>query len=347
VSSADSFIDGISADDPQPTLYFIHTLASHRPSRWLPSGQRIPSLRQIPGLTNGKWTDIEWLVAQHHHADIMQAGLADTLVGRVRSRLLTDGLYDSALVIVTADHGVALRPGDSARNFTGTNAAEVLSVPLVVKPPVTTTGVTRGRIDDTNAETIDVLPTVARVLGIDVPWKVDGRSLIGADPARADKRFFFNAATMHETYAVDRLRASRDQAARRQADIFGLDKWPVFTVPGRRALAGRDVRSFGELRTIDNVQVAVDGLDALKRVNPNGRDLPAQLVGRFIQTDAREAARHVLAVALNGTIVATTRAWPGTLRWMAMLPPDALRAGDNDIEIFIVEPSGGLLRPRQ
>ncbi len=41
VGSAEAFIDGISRDDIQPTLYFIHTLASHRPSRWLPSGQRI------------------------------------------------------------------------------------------------------------------------------------------------------------------------------------------------------------------------------------------------------------------------------------------------------------------
>jgi hypothetical protein len=349
VSSAELFIDGISADDRQPTLYFIHTLASHRPSRWVPSGQRIPSLREIPGLTNGKWTDVEWLVAQHHHADIMQAGLADTLVGRVRSRLSAAGLYDSSLVIVTADHGVALRSGDSARNFTGTNAAEILSVPLIVKPPVTTTGVTRGAIDDTNAETIDVLPTVARVLGIDPPWKVDGRSLIGADPPRADKRFFFNAATMHETYAPDQLRPSRDQAARRQADMFGLDEWPVFTVPGLRSLAGRDVGSFGEIRRIDSVSLAVDGRDAFKHVNPNGRDLPAQLVGRFVRTDVREAARHVLAVALNGTIVATTRAWPGTLRWMAMLPPDALRAGENDVDVFVVDPSSQdrLLRPRQ
>jgi hypothetical protein len=349
VGSAEAFIDGITADDRQPALYFIHTLASHRPSRWVPSGQRIPSLREMPGLTNGKWTDVEWLVAQHHHADLMQAALADTLVGRVRSRLSAAGLYESALVIVTADHGVALRPGDSARNFSGTNAAEVLSVPLIFKPPAAMSGVSRGTIDDTNAETIDVLPTVARVLGIDPPWPVDGRSLVGGDPPRAEKRFFFNAATMQERFAPDQLRAGREEAARRQAATFGLEKWPVFTVPGMRALTGRDVRSFGEIRAIDNVRLAIEGRDALKHVNPRGRDLPAQLLGRFVQADPRDVARHVLAVALNGTIVATTRAWPSSVRWMAMLPPDALRAGQNDVEVFIVDPErqGRILRPRQ
>jgi hypothetical protein len=252
-------------------------------------------------------------------------------------------------VIVTSDHGVAWRPGENVRSFAGTNAAEILSVPLIVKPPATTTGVARGSIDDTNAETIDILPTVARVLGIDPPWKVDGRSLIGTDPPRAEKRFFFNVATMHETYAPDELRASLDRAARRQADLFGLDKWPVFTLPGMRGLIGRDVHSFGDIREIAGVRIAIEHKNALRNVNPQGPDLPAQLVGRFVETDARDAARHVLAVALNGTIVATTRAWPNGVQWMAMLPPDALRAGQNDVDVFLVDPErhDRLLRPRQ
>jgi hypothetical protein len=350
VRSAESFIDGISADDRQPTLYFIHTLATHRPSRWVPSGQAIAGLRQIPGLTTGnKWMDLEWLVAQHHHASLVQAALADTLVGRVRSGLTSAGLYESALVIVTADHGVAWRPGDSVRSLTGTNVAEILSVPLIVKPPATTAGVTRATVDDTNAETIDVVPTVARVLGIEPPWQVDGRSLIGGDPPRPEKKFFFNAATMTATFTPDELWGSRDQAARRQADMFGLDKWPAFTVPGYRGLVGRDVASFGDIKSIDGVRVAVDGKDGLKNVNLTSRELPAQLVGRFVRADAAAAARHVLAVALNGKIVATTRAWPGSLRWMEMLPPDDLRAGPNDLDVFVVDPSrpGALLRPRQ
>ena len=350
VCLAESFIDGIRADDRQPTLYFLHTIATHRPSRWVPSGQAIASLREIPGLTTGhKWMDLEWLVAQHHHASLVQAALADTLVGRVRSRLTSAGLYESALVIVTADHGVAWRPGDSVRSLSGINAAEILSVPLIVKPPVTTAGVTRATVDDTNAETIDVLPTVARVLGIEPPWQVDGRSLIGGDPPRPEKRFFFNAATMTATFKPDELGASRDQAARRQADMFGLDKWPAFTVPGYRGLVGRDVASFGDIKSIDGVRVAVDGKDGLKNVNLKSRELPAQLVGRFVQADAAAAARHVLAVALNGKIVATTRAWPGSLRWMVMLPPDDLRAGPNDLDVFVVDPTrpGTILRPRQ
>ena len=52
---------------------------------------------------------------------------------------------------------------------------------------------------------------------------------------------------------------------------------------------------------------------------------------------------------MNGRVVATTRARPGTAQWMVMLPPDALRAGANDVEVFLVDPQRPeqLLRPRQ
>jgi hypothetical protein len=357
VSTAEAFIDGISPDDVQPTLYFMHTLVTHQPTRWLPSGQRILRSRGIPGLVDWRWTDQEWLVAQHHHGDILQAGLADTLVGRLRDRLSSAGLYDEALVIVTADHGVSLRAGEHPRSFSPGNAVEILSVPLIIKPPEGETGFpgseksdfVRGTTNDSNAETIDILPTVARVLGMDVPWPVDGRSLIGGAKPRPQKKIFFNQASRTATFKPDELRARRDLAARRQADMFGIDKWPAFTVPGLRHLVGRDVASFGDIRSIESVRVVFDERETLKDVDPKAPELPAQLHGRFVEPDAAAAARYVLAIALNGKLVATTRAWPGSLRWMAMLPPDDLRAGPNAVEVFLVDSAqpGGLLRPRQ
>ena len=47
-------------------------------------------------------------------------------------------------------------------------------MPLIVKLP----GQTEGRIQDTPAETIDILPTVVDGLGGSLPWAVDGRSLL-------------------------------------------------------------------------------------------------------------------------------------------------------------------------
>ena len=350
VATAEAFIDRIARDEGKPTFYFIHTLATHQPTRWLPSGQRILRSRAIPGLINWRWTDQEWLVAQHHHGDILQAGLADTLVGRLRERLSSAGIDDEALVIVTADHGVSLTPGEHPRSFSSGTAAEIVSVPLIVRPPRGSVDGLRGTTDDSNVETIDILPTVARVLGVGVPWRVDGRSVIGTDRPRPEKKVFFNEATRIATFKPDELRASRESAAQRQADMFGVDKWPAFALPGGRGLVGRDITSFGDIGTIEGVQVAFDERDTLTNVDPKAAEVPAQLLGRFVQPDsAAGAARHVLAIALNGTLVATTRAWPESLRWMAMLPPDRLRPGPNDIEVFVVDSSrpDRLRRPRQ
>ncbi len=49
---AEAFVNRISPDDAQPSLYFLHTLVSHHPTRWLPSGQRIANRQQLAGLRN-------------------------------------------------------------------------------------------------------------------------------------------------------------------------------------------------------------------------------------------------------------------------------------------------------
>ena len=36
-----------------------------------------------------------------------------------------------------------------------------------------------GTVDDHPANSTDILPTIADELQVDVPWKVDGRSLLG------------------------------------------------------------------------------------------------------------------------------------------------------------------------
>ena len=47
-------------------------------------------------------------------------------------------------------------------------------MPLFIKLP----GQRRGRIISRPVRTIDLLPTIADVLGIRIPWHVDGRSLL-------------------------------------------------------------------------------------------------------------------------------------------------------------------------
>ena len=105
----------------------------------------------------------------------LQLEYADRVLGSIVSRLRHGGIYDSAMIAVVADHGAAFIPARvaAARSSTA-NAGWILRVPMFVKLPAQR----RGKIISRPVRTIDLLPTIADVLGIRFPWPVDGRSLL-------------------------------------------------------------------------------------------------------------------------------------------------------------------------
>jgi hypothetical protein len=73
-------------------------------------------------------------------------------------------------------------------------------------------------------------------------------------------------------------------------------------------------------------------------VNPRAQVCPCQLAGRI--SGARPGS-VTIAVAVNGRIVATAQGFPAVgakrLQWSAMIPPQSLRRGRNDVELFRTE----------
>ncbi len=85
----------------------------------------------------------------------------DSLLGRLRASLESRGIWQDALVVVTADHGEALGEHDETGH--GFFVYETtLRVPLVVVGPGVAPGTTIGG----TVRTIDVMPTVLDVLGL-------------------------------------------------------------------------------------------------------------------------------------------------------------------------------------
>jgi hypothetical protein len=162
-------------------------------------------------------------------------GFVDTLVGSLLARLRALGLYDAALVVVTADHGVSFR---AFRNIARGNACDVMPVPLLVKAP----GQRAGGGSDANVELIDVLPTVADALGIRLPWEVDGRSLMASGgPARAEKVIF----GLGGNRLVFEYPLRCEEAVGRKVALFGAGiGWDaLFAVGPAPSLVGRAVAS--------------------------------------------------------------------------------------------------------
>jgi arylsulfatase A-like enzyme/Tfp pilus assembly protein PilF len=98
---------------------------------------------------------------------------SDELVGRVRAALEARGVFEDALIVVTSDHGEGLgEHGESAHGFFAYEST--LRVPFIVRGRGVTPG---GRLSVT-ARSVDIVPTVLDLLGVDAGrLEPAGRSL--------------------------------------------------------------------------------------------------------------------------------------------------------------------------
>jgi arylsulfatase A-like enzyme len=101
----------------------------------------------------------------------------DKMMGRLLDYLKENNLYDSSIVIVTADHGEEFHEhGGWWHGYTLYN--EVIRVPLVIKPAA---GTYEPHTDTTLVRSIDIAPTIARMLDYDIPGSWQGEDLFAHD----------------------------------------------------------------------------------------------------------------------------------------------------------------------
>jgi hypothetical protein len=191
------FVDSIDAAK-QPTLYFHHSTLPHFPWVYMPSGERHED-RRIPGLEGERWVEDDALVDQGYLKHLYQSRYTDHLLGILLQKLRRQGIFDRALVVLTADHGASFKAGSPMRAVTLNNHHDILSVPLIIKYPYQF----EARIDDRPAETIDILPTIADVLDVRLPFAVDGESLLAASSADTGRRVAYNKDNERLTVEFD------------------------------------------------------------------------------------------------------------------------------------------------
>jgi len=317
----------------QARLSFIHVELPHTPLEFLPTGQRYPG-PDTPGLgASGIWTKDRSLVREAHRRHLLQVAFADRLLGRVLERLRRAGLYERALIVVAADHGIGFRPGAPYRAAVEENLVEVASIPLLVKAP----GQRRGRIDDANVRSVDVLPTIAAALRAQLPWRTDGRaSGSGRPPASVTVDPFYGKGLL--TLPFSDFVRRRDALAERLAAEFGdggVDG--LFRAGPGADLVGRPVASL-PARRATGTRFELDDAALLDRTDPRAPVVPALISGRVVGAPAPDR----VAVALNGRIAAvTTTVRDGDFRrFYAMVPPRALARGSNDVAVIGIAGTG-------
>ncbi|MEU8191243.1 sulfatase-like hydrolase/transferase, partial [Micromonospora carbonacea] len=302
-----SFLAGLRPGD-RPTLHFLHLLMPHAPWQFLPSGARYAAPEDLPNDGAG-WVEL----ARRRH--LAQLEYTDRLIGETLRTLRATGLYDRALLVVTADHGVSFDNGAQGRGLDAIRAAagQVAWVPMFVKEP----GQRAGRVDDRNWEHVDLLPTVADYAHVRIPWRVDGNSARQAPRGRTDKRFY-------------------DRPGEPVTITGGVPAPPPLPKP--HPLVGTTV---GERPAGGSARVA--DLAAFRAVDPDTGELPALVWGTV---GASVPDGTLLAVAVNGRIGAVVPVVPpdaGGRRFAAFLTDDRLfRAGDNRVDLYRIGPDGEL-----
>lgn len=336
---ADRFIESITATGP--ALHFLHVLLPHEPWTYLPTGQQFTFQRHSIGLRDGKWVDDSWAAALNYQRYLLQVGYADTLLGKLVARLRRVGIYDDALIVVTADHGASLRPGKSFRRPDESSFEEIAAVPLLLKRP----GQRRGAVSDANVEVVDIVPTVAAELGSALPWTADGvNALDAAHAPRPTKVMFFARASKRMEVAGDLGQALLEGAARKFRWLETGNPLDVPTPEGRYGeLVGR---AADPLRTAQSsaLEVVVDALPLMREVDPDADFIPAHITGAVVSKQDPSPA-PVLAIAVNGTVAAVTRPYSFPVMgrraaWEAIVHPRWFVPGANALEVLEVLESG-------
>ena len=326
----ETFLSEFTRAEAPSTLHFVHVLLPHNPWRRLPSGRTYEASFELEGVReSGRWVEDHWQVWQGYQRHLLQVGYTDTVVGRLLDRLQSRGLYDRALVIVVADHGISFLPGQPRRGTNKRNFADIARVPLFIKLP----GQRDGQTALHPARTIDILPTIADVLGVRVPWAIDGRSLLGSPVAGTDVVVVQHDGT-NARASIEVLDRGMSEALRRKTAVFGEGADSLYAV-------GTNVRLLGEASgrnglVSKTVRAELENEAQFDDVRISSAFLPVRITGTI--HGAAVSRKVEFAVAVNGRIVALTRWYldDGVRRFSALVPESALRDGFNRVEIFAI-----------
>jgi len=326
----EEWVEDIS-DGSRPQLAFKHTLLPHVPWQYLPDGRRYRRAANdaIPGMSNQafRWQSQLDVLLQRH---FLQTGFADRELAHLWRHLKEEGLYDKSLIVVAADHGVAFPQRRERRRLGRRTAAEIAPVPLLIKAP----GQKRGRTDDAWVSTIDILPTVFDVLGLDAKVEMDGRSAFSDEVQnREELRMLIRNSFDELRIPADQFARERRRIIERNLTLFGSGRDDrLYRIGPNPDLIGRDAAGAG----LTKLDVELPYAPEYRRVDTGSSFVPVHVVGRV--RDGGQGGREI-AVAVNGRIVAVGETFTlatgeeGELV-SVMVPPESFEQGRNEVEVY-------------
>ncbi len=328
IKQLDDFLNSISKETG--SLYFLHTLLPHIPFEYLPSGKKYTNELIMPGWDwqNDQWSNEKVAVNQAYRRHLMQVAFTDKIIKKIVDRLKNEEIYDESLIIVTADHGISFKAGNR-RRYPGENTRpEITNVPLFIKFP----GQKKGIINDSNIETIDILPTITAYLKMNQPWSVDGISVLETDRNIRRKSIAGIPFNSSPTLLIPFIK--------RKNRIFGVNKTlkNYDSIPNAERFVGRRVNNYKQTSKND-LYISLDNDILFQTVNINSDFIPSYIKGS-LSGDNIIPADMDLAISVNGTIQCVTRMYGKQgkkAHFTAMVPENSFQSGKNTVQVYTIE----------
>jgi hypothetical protein len=335
------FADFVKSIQPRsrPTLNFLHVLLPHAPWEFLPSGKKYTlgenGIRGLAGINDrgvdpNQWNDDSWALEQAYQRHLLQVEMVDRLVGFLVDHMKSMNLFDPSLIVITADHGASFQANTSRRYPSPANCADIVAVPLFIKAPYQK----KGETTDRDIESIDILPTVADILGIHLPWPTDGRSALNSSdsPGRRKTVVVENG----ERFQIDAPLTGALESVRRKIAWFGLDPADLFRIGPCPELLGRETRDFQAAKP--SIQCDLDDRNYYQNVDPDSDFILTHVRGRLTRLRQDLPAILDLAVAVNGKIRGVTRSYldeGGVERFSSVLSDSDFQPGYNHVAVYL------------
>ena len=293
----EGFLQSIGEPSDRPGFHFLHLVLPHQPWRYYDDGQLYFSdeLDENRPYSRDN-SDGDWVSAFAEQRHVIQSQYADGLVGAMLARLEQVGMLDEAVVVVVSDHGISFEPGTPVRELSEDSLDSLAFSPLFIKTP----GQTDGIVDDSNVMAVDLVPTIAELVGVDVGYEVDGVAVGSADQSdRGNAKYIYDV----EDDLAQNIRGVIDYAA----EDTRPDPGPQWIGPSREGASSTDglaeLAGIGHLlgRELDDVVTSVEGtveVDRLDRHESPDDQLEAIVTGRSDRTEG------TILIAVDGRIVA-------------------------------------------
>ena len=224
-------------------------------------------------------------------------------------------------------------------------------MPFFVKAP----GQTEGQVDESLVRNIDVVATIADLLGSSVFYEQDGHSAFSERHAGApgvhDPHARLRTGGAHRrpgdgaaprTLEEPLGRALRNRDSRAACCTATRGRWPTGSGRTRSCSAAECPRSPFSVNA--GISAVIANASLVDQVDPRDTLLPTRVTGPLRGVPFDE--HRDVAVAVNGRIEAVGRSFDLWLKgrefFSVMVPEGSMRSGHNEVEVFEVLPEGGL-----